>query len=72
MRHNVLISALLAITLAILACASPLQTSTLVPAETGVALTLDAISAAATPPPTDMPTPLPTEVPDVLPHPLLS
>jgi hypothetical protein len=43
----------------------------LVPAETGVALTLQAIAAAATPAPSATPTPPPTQVPDLLPRRLL-
>jgi hypothetical protein len=58
----------LVLTAAVLACASPLSPATLVPAETGVALTLQAIAAAATPIPSPAPAASPTAVPDVLPH----
>jgi hypothetical protein len=62
------LAAPLALAAAIMACASPLAPATLVPAETGVALTLQAMAAAATPAPSDTPAPLPTAVPDMLPH----
>jgi hypothetical protein len=68
MRRSALIAALLTIAAAVLACASPFAPGTLVPAETGVALTLQAMAAAATPAPSETPAPLPTTVPDVLPH----
>lgn len=68
MRRLGLVAAPLALAAAILACASPLAPNTLVPAETGVALTLQAMAAAATPAPSDTPAPSPTAVPDVLPH----
>ena len=68
MRRLGLVATPLALAAAILACASPLAPNTLVPAETGVALTLQAMAAAATPAPSDTPAPSPTAVPDVLPH----
>ncbi len=68
MRHLAVSVAVLAVGFAALACASPLASSPIPPAETGVALTLEALSAAATPFPSATAVPEPTAAPDVLPH----
>lgn len=68
MHRSVLLTAPLALAVGILACASPLEPSTFVPAETGVALTLQALAAAATPVHSATPVPHPTPVPDILPR----
>jgi hypothetical protein len=66
-RHPLLLAAFAAGT-AILACASPLTPTTVLPAETGVALTLQALATAATPLPAATPVPSATPAPDLLPH----
>lgn len=68
MRRSRFLVAVLSLAVAMLACASPLAPSTLIPPETGVALTLQAIAAAATPLPVSTPIPSPTAVPDPLPR----
>jgi hypothetical protein len=68
MRHIAALAAIAALGTAVLACASPIATEAVIPAETGVALTLQALSAAATPLPSATAVPGPTAVPDVLPH----
>lgn len=66
--HARLTALMLAVTAVILACASPLTPRAAVPAETGVALTLQAMATAATPLPSATAVPTATPVPDVLPH----
>jgi len=67
-HRSLLLPAFLALATAILACASPLASNTPVPADTAVALTLQAMAAAATPIPSATQVPLPTAVPDILPR----
>ena len=60
MRYSVSLVATLGLGAAVLACASPVLPAPAVPADTGVALTLQAIAAAATPLASAMPAPAPT------------
>lgn len=66
MRYMLMLVA--ALMLGTAGCAPPVATDTVVPVETGVALTLQAMAAAATPIPSAAAIPGPTTVPDVLPH----
>ena len=68
MQHRALLASIFGLALLLTACAPQIAPSTLVPLETAVALTLQAIAAAATPAPSETPAPLPTAVPDALPR----
>jgi hypothetical protein len=68
MRHIAVFVAVLAIGSAVLGCASPFTPVSVMPAETGVALTLQAMVAAATPIPSATAIPESTFEPDVLPR----
>jgi hypothetical protein len=68
MQRRTLLASILSLGLLLTACAPAFAPSTLVPVETAVALTLQAIAAAATPAPSETPAPLPTAVPDALPR----
>jgi hypothetical protein len=68
MQRRALLASILSLGLLLTACAPSFAPSTLVPLETAVALTLQAIAAAATPAPSETPAVLPTAVPDALPR----
>lgn len=68
MRRIVVLAAALVLVSIAVSCAPQMPASTVVPVDTAVALTLQAISAAATPLPSATAIPQPTAVPDVLPH----
>lgn len=68
MSRKASFAAALSLALIATACGSPLAAPQLVPVDTAVALTLQAITAEATPAPSETPVPLPTAAPDVLAH----
>jgi Tol biopolymer transport system component len=68
MRRIVVFVAALALGTVAVGCAPQIAANTVVPVDTAVALTLQAISAAATPLPSATAIAQPTSVPDVLPH----
>jgi len=68
MQPNHRLACILSLAILLSACAPLPAPSTLVPLDTAVALTLQAIAAAATPVPSETLAPLPTAVPDALPR----